>query len=316
MASVRFIGPPRTGGVGGNVRAVDLILAVLLLTVPATGVQAASSQHNPLDRTNGSFEAGLFGAGQALWPKGVPAPDHERFDLPISPCHRTLSLGLLYEPKNASAGARVDGNVVHASFPYRFRAGLLDPNGTVMHRIIVDEPDLSIPFGTVERAGDYTLELELLEGAMVDFQVRVRGFQPWADDEPTCELWLNEVETNPPGPDAGREWVELYNEGDVPVDVSGWRVRGTQPADGSATYLIPNGTSVAAGGYEQVRLDGDTYLADENETVELLAPSGGPLDASVPLDDTADGAGTWQKAADGLGDWIFAEGTPGGPNAG
>lgn len=293
---------------------VALVILATTATVPL-GSQAAPSQQTVLERTNGSFEAGLFGAGQAIWPEGVPAPDHQRFDLPISSCHRQLSLGLEYEPKNASAGARADGNVVHASFPYRFRAGLIHPNGTVMHRIIVDEPDLSIPFGTVEHAGDYTLELELLEGAMVDFQVRVRGQQLTLDD-PTCELWLNEVETNPPGPDAGRERIEIYNEGDVPVDVSGWRIRGTEEADSSGTYEIANGTTVAAGGYEQVHLEGATYLANANETVELLPPNGGVLDASVLLDDTADGPGTWQKAGDGLGDWIFAQGTPGGPNAG
>lgn len=297
---------------GDQAVAVVLAFVAVTATVPLVS-QAAPSQQSTLEWTNGTFEAGLSGAGQALWPEGVPAPDHQRYELPVSPCHRELSLGLEYEPRNASATVRAGGNLVHASVPFRFRAGLFTPNGTLMHRIVVEEPDLSINLGVAPEAGNYTLELELLEGALVDYSVRVRGQHRFLDD-PTCDLWLNEVETNPPGQDAGGEWVELYNAGSQAVNVSGWKVRGVHGSDGVGVFEIPNGTTVEAGDHERVGLKGDAYLANANETVELFPPSGGALDASVPLDDAADGPKTWQKAGDGLGDWIFARGTPAGPN--
>lgn len=35
-------------------------------------------------------------------------------------------------------------------------------------------------------------------------------------------LLINEVELDPPGPDKGNEWVEVYNPSEAPVNIGGW----------------------------------------------------------------------------------------------
>lgn len=296
-------------------RAGILALLALTLVVSAGPGQAAPTKQLLLDWTEGSFEAGMAGAGKHLFPSDELAPDHERLSFQVDPCHRQLSLGLEYEPRNLSARVTHDGNAAEVTRDYNLQAGLIAPNGTVLHRIQPERPDKSIAFGTVEEAGEYTLELELLEGAMVDWRVRMRGFQPL--EEPTCDLWVNEVEANPAGPDPGNEWVEVYNGADVALDLSGWQLRAPVA---NTSHEIPEGTEIAAGGFEQVVLAEDAFssqaLANEDETVQLLAPVGGVLDASEPLSDEADDDRTYQKSPDGTGEWIFAQGTPGEPNDG
>lgn len=288
------------------VRAWLLVAVVLALTAPASPAQAASSMHVHLE-DEGTFEAGLRGAGKALFPSFVDAPDHERLPLPVNPCHRQLSLGLEYEPRNASVRAAESGYAAEATMPYRFQAGLIAPDGTVLHRIVVEEPDLSIPFGTVDESGPYTLELELLEGAAVEWEVRVRGFA--VHEDPTCDVWLNEVETHASN---GGDWVELYNEGEETVDLSGWALEANRTA---AEHVLADGFALSPGEHRVVDVERGAFGPAE-ETVTLLGPRGSPFSSTPPLDDLAPDERTWQKADDGLGDWIFAEGTPGQPNAG
>lgn len=280
---------------------------VVLATLAALAVpgQAAPTMHTHLDWTEGTFEAGLQGLGKALFPEAVEAPDHERIPFPVNPCHRQLSLGLTYEPRNASARVSHGGNAAEVIVPYRFQAGLIAPNGTVLHRIEIEEPDLSIDFGLVEEPGEHTLELELLEGALVDWRVRVRGFAVHGD--PTCDVWLNEAETNA---SQGGDWVELYNGGDEPVDVGGWQVHANVT---NATTVLGD-TVLAPDEHRSLALTGDA--AATGETLTLRGPEGSPVEATPVLDDEAGDDRTWQQEADAPGPWLLAEGTPGGPNAG
>ena len=79
------------------------------------------------------------------------------------------------------------------------------------------------------------------------------------------------------------EFVELYNQGDVPVDVSGWTLR-----DGIG-FRFPAGSSVEAGGYLVVAMDPEMFqskfgkpavgpwegkLNNTGETVELWTGGG------------------------------------------
>ncbi|OGG88462.1 hypothetical protein A3H15_03130 [Candidatus Kaiserbacteria bacterium RIFCSPLOWO2_12_FULL_50_28] len=41
--------------------------------------------------------------------------------------------------------------------------------------------------------------------------------------EPEGTVVINEIMYDPAGSDSGREWIEIKNEGDSPVDLSGWR---------------------------------------------------------------------------------------------
>jgi hypothetical protein len=41
----------------------------------------------------------------------------------------------------------------------------------------------------------------------------------------TKQVVISEIMADPYGPDDGQEWIELYNPGDEPVDMTGWEVR-------------------------------------------------------------------------------------------
>jgi hypothetical protein len=47
---------------------------------------------------------------------------------------------------------------------------------------------------------------------------------------------INEILYNPLGADEGNEWVELYNDGESAVDLSGWTILGS---DGSVKAILP-----------------------------------------------------------------------------
>lgn len=303
---------------GSRILALALTFLALTATVPPPA-QAAPTHRALLDWTDGTFALGLMGQTSDAWPNGTLAPDHARIPFEVSPCHRKLSPGLTYEPEGAFLDAEQGGNEIQAGFPYRFQLTLIDPDGQRLRSVTLEEPDPSIggpniPFYTVREPGEYTILLELLEGAAVDWSLRVRGFA--ADEEPTCDLWLNEVELNLDGADAGEEWVELYNAGSQAVDVSGWSIRGVGNGTGlgNASYAIPEGTVVPAGGYTVVELAGDEVLDDVDETVQLVHPTGAVLDASPPLDDLGENAFTNQRIPDGGSGWELQPGTPGAAN--
>ncbi len=57
------------------------------------------------------------------------------------------------------------------------------------------------------------------------------------------DIIINEIMYHPISEDGLDEYVELYNKGTQPVDVSGWRFTS------GISYTIPDGTEIAAGGY-------------------------------------------------------------------
>ncbi len=116
---------------------------------------------------------------------------------------------------------------------------------------------------------------------------------------------FNEIMYNPVGGEDVLEWVELYNQLAVNVDLSGWRVDGTG-------YEIPEGTTIPGGGYlliakDPAQFEQATGLADVlgpyagqlsngGEQLELQNNSGRIIDAL----DYSDG-GDWPVAPDGSG---------------
>lgn len=111
---------------------------------------------------------------------------------------------------------------------------------------------------------------------------------------------LNEVESN--GDTVG-DWVEITNTGDVPVNVSGWKVR--DAAEDHPFAVIPDNTVVQPGGFfwlytefpppgfglgvdDSVTL----FQADGSSVVDSYAWSGGH--AATTYGRCADGTGEWQ----------------------
>jgi parallel beta-helix repeat protein len=118
---------------------------------------------------------------------------------------------------------------------------------------------------------------------------------------------INEMQYHPLSDDYGEEYIELYNAGTMPVNLSGW-----QFSDGIA-YTFPGGVSIPAGGYVVVGHDpatveaiygisgvlgpfDDGRLANEGERV-ALEDAGGVLVDEVTYDDDH----PWPDEPDGKG---------------
>lgn len=61
-------------------------------------------------------------------------------------------------------------------------------------------------------------------------------------------IYINEWLPNPTGPDADKEFIELFNGGTIPVNLSGWSIA----ADQKKKIKLPNRT-IAPGGYLVLR---------------------------------------------------------------
>lgn len=104
--------------------------------------------------------------------------------------------------------------------------------------------------------------------------------------------------------------VEVYNAGDVPVDVTGWRMSDDKRdrfGDLPATVLAPG---------EFLVLTADinfSFGLGKNDEVVLYDASGAEVDAFA-YDNTAP-LSTWARCGDGTGEWAHAtEATPGAAN--
>jgi hypothetical protein len=85
------------------------------------------------------------------------------------------------------------------------------------------------------------------------------------------EVRINEFLPNPIGSDSTLEFIELYNASGGAIDVSGWKI-----GNGSSSFIIPDGNSIAAAGYlvfmsaETGSLLGNTG----DRRVQLIDPDG------------------------------------------
>ena len=101
------------------------------------------------------------------------------------------------------------------------------------------------------------------------------------------QILINEIHIDPPVKTEIVEFVELYNQGDVPVDVSDWTIR-----DGIG-FRFPAGSSVEPGGYLVVAMDPQMFqskfkkpaigpwegkLNNSGETIELWSAGGDRID--------------------------------------
>lgn len=132
------------------------------------------------------------------------------------------------------------------------------------------------------------------------------------------QVVINEVEQNPPGDDAGNEWVELYNPTANAVDIRDWTVSTT--AGRAVTVTISSGTRIASGGYYIVTY-GSQWLDNEGESVVLRGSGGNEVDRTPSLTDTKNDGRSWQRYPNGqdtdsISDWSFQTSTRGFSNGG
>jgi hypothetical protein len=108
-----------------------------------------------------------------------------------------------------------------------------------------------------------------------------------------ARIVVNEVESNGGTPG---DWVELYNAGATPVDVSGWRFKDN---DDTHAYAIPSGTSLPAGGYFVLEEAAFGFGLGGADSARLFGPTG-----TTPIDShtwTAHAASTYGRCPNGTG---------------
>ncbi|MBZ9571864.1 lamin tail domain-containing protein [Patescibacteria group bacterium] len=56
------------------------------------------------------------------------------------------------------------------------------------------------------------------------------------------DIFINEILPSPEGPDDKEEWIEIFNENNFEVDLSGWKIKDTSGK--VKTYTLPEGTKI------------------------------------------------------------------------
>jgi hypothetical protein len=128
-------------------------------------------------------------------------------------------------------------------------------------------------------------------------------------------LRINELEYNPPGQIAHRQWIELYNNGKDITDISGWLVKSTNLGK---TFKISDGFVILPNDY--VVIPFNSVMFDlSNESVVLLTPDSVEVDRTPEISDTHDDELTWQRFPNNVdtdtpADWAFRNSTHGASN--
>jgi len=126
------------------------------------------------------------------------------------------------------------------------------------------------------------------------------------------QIIINEILPNPSGLDNDDEWIELYNRGVFPVDLTGWQL-----ADSTTRRFAivptdyPNAQIDAFGYFVVYRKKSGIALNNTGDSVRLFQPDGSLLE-QVDYSDSADD--NWAYAKNGGGWFWTLEPTPGYQN--
>jgi hypothetical protein len=109
-------------------------------------------------------------------------------------------------------------------------------------------------------------------------------------------IFINEVESNLGTPG---DWIELYNAGATPVDLSGFSIKDD---DDTRTDRLPAGSVIPAGGFLVLEQNGAfAFGLGAADNARLFAPDGTTL--IDRYDWTAHAATTYARCADGSANW-------------
>ena len=129
---------------------------------------------------------------------------------------------------------------------------------------------------------------------------------------------INEFESNPPGDDRGKEWVELYNSTNATVDLDGYvLVAGSNEKN---SYKIAN-TSIAPREFvvidlPNLMLNNSIGKKTTGEKITLFDKDGKEVDSTPWKSDTKDNDDSWQRKGDASSAWVHEKSTKGGTNGG
>ncbi len=84
---------------------------------------------------------------------------------------------------------------------------------------------------------------------------------------------FNEIIPSPEGPDVEEEWIEIYNQNNFEVDLSGWQI--TDSEGKTTTYAFPEGTKILSKGYLVLtRPVSKITLNNDGDGLKLTSPDG------------------------------------------
>jgi len=90
-------------------------------------------------------------------------------------------------------------------------------------------------------------------------------------------VFINEILPSPKGADSEEEWIELYNQNDFEIDLSGWKV--SDSLGKTTTYIFLAGTKISAKGFLVLnRPITKITLNNDGDTLNLTQPSGNIVD--------------------------------------
>lgn len=92
-----------------------------------------------------------------------------------------------------------------------------------------------------------------------DWTTAANNGNPQTQTSGIIKVVFSEVFYDTPGTDSVEEWIELYNNSTSTVDISGWTI--TDNNGTGATYTIPSGHSIAAGGHFTIAINSTGFLA-------------------------------------------------------
>lgn len=132
-------------------------------------------------------------------------------------------------------------------------------------------------------AGTWTWNIPTTQAVGSDYRIRITdnaadvtalsGIFSVTNPPEFYQIVINEIMYNPPdtqGLDDYWEWLELYNNDDVTVDLSGWSF------NSGIEFIFPQGTTMAPGDFLVVARDPDT-LATFYTGLDMVGPFGGAL---------------------------------------
>jgi hypothetical protein len=125
---------------------------------------------------------------------------------------------------------------------------------------------------------------------------------------------FNEILPSPNGPDEKEEWIEIFNQSDSEIDLSGWKVTDT---DGKTkTYIFPKGTKIQVNGFLLLlRPNTKITLNNDGDGLKLIQPDG-KIEDEVIYKKAHQGQ-SFNRTVSGSGEinWVWSSTlSPGSPN--
>lgn len=123
-------------------------------------------------------------------------------------------------------------------------------------------------------------------------------------------LKINEMEFNPPGQVAGNQWIELYNPGNVLLDISGFLIKSAQLG---RTIQVPSGFVMEPKGFLVIPFQSRVF-DEQGDSIVLLTADSVEINRTPALSDVSDDDRTWQRFPNGIDtgnmtDWNFRNST-------